>query len=303
MRNQRSWMLLAILAACGLGASLLLPVLPVEGQDWIAFPFSQMGAGLRQLSLSGQGGNIAAWSIYLILGLLPVGLLVWRIWKRRAGAEDALLPLISLFLLWGLYLMINPGGMARVLGKAAMAGKMLFGACIWSAVCCYAVLRLRAAAEKDRPQRWLRRLVYAVMAVSALHLGASVLGDFFKAVSLQNLFPVATLCVKSIPAVLGLKTAMAALELLTALEQGRYSREAVTAAKTLSHWCARSLTATALAELAYHLLQLLLAPALAHVNISVNLPLSSLVFFCAVLLLAQLIARGSQLQDDNDLFI
>ena len=64
-----------------------------------------------------------------------------------------------------------------------------------------------------------------------------------------------------------------------------------------------ALAAAALCQLGHNLLQLLFAPTLSAMDLSVQLPLLGVVFLLAALLLARLVARGYRLQQDNDLFI
>ena len=49
--------------------------------DLLAFPFQQLGLGLRALSLSGAAGNAAAIVLYLALCLSPAAVLL--VMKRR----------------------------------------------------------------------------------------------------------------------------------------------------------------------------------------------------------------------------
>ena len=94
-----------------------------------------------------------------------------------------------------------------------------------------------------------------------------------------------------------------AARLLDCLGEGRYTGEAVAAAGRLAGWCGRALAAAALCQLGHNLLQLLFAPTLSAMDLSVQLPLLGVVFLLAALLLARLVARGYRLQQDNDLFI
>ena len=94
-----------------------------------------------------------------------------------------------------------------------------------------------------------------------------------------------------------------AARLLECLGEGRYTGEAVAAAGRLAGWCGRALAAAALCQLGHNLLQLLFAPTLSAMDLSVQLPLLGVVFLLAALLLARLVARGYRLQQDNDLFI
>ena len=98
-----------------------------------AFPFAQIGQGLRWLSLSGPVGDLAAWMLYLLLSLLPCLWLAVRVVKRRAKAEDALLGLAACLLLVVLYRMVNPAGLPAMLGSAAAwMGKAFLGLSVWS---------------------------------------------------------------------------------------------------------------------------------------------------------------------------
>ena len=74
----------------------------------LAFPFEQIGLGLRSLSLSGGAGNVAALVIYFAISLAPVFALLVLRKRRRLYAEDWLLALLSAVLFAVLYVMINP---------------------------------------------------------------------------------------------------------------------------------------------------------------------------------------------------
>ena len=64
----------------------------------IAFPFEQIGAGLRVLSLSGAVGNVVAIILYMLLGLIPAGIL-----GIPALAQENQNPWISCFWLSALF--------------------------------------------------------------------------------------------------------------------------------------------------------------------------------------------------------
>ena len=107
-----------------------------------AFPFEQLGAGLRLLSTSGTAGNILAICLYCILCLLPAAYLVFRMRKGRAHAEDGLLPLLSIILFVVVYLMINPADIAGHFGAAEIlgTGKAFLGATVYSIAAGYLIL-------------------------------------------------------------------------------------------------------------------------------------------------------------------
>ncbi len=62
---------------CAFLAGALLPWLPTgQGAEALAEAVEAAGGWLRQLSLSGAGGNLLAWAIALLLSALPLLLLV-----------------------------------------------------------------------------------------------------------------------------------------------------------------------------------------------------------------------------------
>ena len=61
-----------------------------------AFPFVFLGSILRQISLSGNAGNLAAWVLYAVLSLSPFLLFLPR---GKKSPEHLLIPLISIVLL------------------------------------------------------------------------------------------------------------------------------------------------------------------------------------------------------------
>lgn len=306
MKERNLWTALGLFGAACLALGLSGAV---EGgaEALLAFPFAQIGQGLRWLSLSGPVGDLAAWTLYLLLSLLPCLWLAVRVMKKRAKAEDALLGLAACLLLVVLYRMVNPAGLPAMLGSAgALMGKAFLGLSVWSVLCCYGVLRLRRAALEGDParlSRWLLRLVYVVMAAFVADICGVRLPAFFRAVSPEDLFPLLTLAAGVIPDAYALCTARWAARLLECLGEGRYTGEAVAAAGRLAGWCGRALAAAALCQLGHNLLQLLFATTLSAMDLSVQLPLLGVVFLLAALLLARLVARGYRLQQDNDLFI
>ena len=116
-----------------LGAALALAFPGELSYEAIAAPVNALGQALRGLSLSGTGGNAAAWAITLVVSLLPLipFLLLRR--RRRAAADGVLLLLIpQVFAL--LYCAVNPtlvGGMAAPFLPVAQLGVMAATAVTW----------------------------------------------------------------------------------------------------------------------------------------------------------------------------
>lgn len=138
--------LYAVLAAAGvlcLAAQLGDAALPEIFTAVSAFPFEQIGLGLRALSLSGSLGNAAALALYGMVCLLPACTLLLIRRRRGLFPEDALLPVLSAALFPVLYWMINPGLLGAFLGSAEGQpfGKAVLGVIVYSVLLGYAVLR------------------------------------------------------------------------------------------------------------------------------------------------------------------
>ena len=76
---------------------------------WIlSFPFKQIAQLLRGMSEASDGGNVAAWIIYVMIGLLPLVWLGIKYVRKTIKLEDRLLPVISGLIWYVLYININP---------------------------------------------------------------------------------------------------------------------------------------------------------------------------------------------------
>lgn len=288
----------------------------------LAFPLEQIGAGLRALSLSGSMGNAVAIGLYGALCLLPAAALPLLRRRRQLHGEDALLGLLSVTLFGVLYGMINPGllgaGLSRI-GGAAME-KGLLGGAAYSVLLSYGVMRaLRALREADGPrlQKYLGALLGALGVLFVyLACGASLSGylealDALRAGNAGNEGRLGLSCaflavrhlLEALPYVLDVLVVFAALRLLEALRTDRYSEQAVAAAGRLARLCGAALSISLLSGMAFNLVQLLFAASLQVIDGSVQLPLLSVAFVFAALLLARFIGENKQLKDDNDGFI
>ena len=312
-------------AAC-LAAVVLLGFQPDQG-GWLmpllAFPYAQLGQGLRWLSLSGGVGNGVAIALYGLICLLPlVGLAVlWRT-GRKLRPGDGLLAVLSALLFWVLYLMINPGLLADWLNPAAQGavGRALLGGACDSALIGWLVLRaLGLFLEADRPRlqrclSWILALL-ALLFVAAAFAGGA--GGFLQGVDRlrqsnqgnEHLlgasygFLALRWGVYGLPYVLDVLVVLKARQLLGQLRRDRYSQASVAAAAGLARLCVWSLGIALVSNLGLQLLQLLLARWLYTLDALVQFPLLSMAFVLGVLLLAQYIRENKQLKDDNDLFV
>jgi len=288
----------------------------------MAFPFEQIGMGLRSLSLSGGLGNAAAIAVYCMVSLLPVAamLVLWK--KRKLRKEDGLLGVLSAVLFAVLYLMINPGFLHSLIGGMAgqSVGKAILGGVVYAVLCGYLILRalrLFIAGGTDQLVRYLSVMLSLLQALFVYMIFGACFGGLLDSVSslragnvgnehllgVSYAFLVIRFAVDALPYALDIFIIFAALRLLHEMRTDRYSAESVAATERMSRFCAAALVATVLANIGFNLLQLLFAKSLMILDGSVQIPVFSVTFVLAALLLARLVAENKQLKDDNDRFI
>ena len=322
MNKKKLYVFLGCEAALCLLLHFAREILPRAFTTVMAFPFEQIGLGLRTLSLSGEMGNILSIVLYLFLCLIPVVVLIAFNRKRSLYPEDSLLVILSLVLFVVLYLMVNPGLLGPYWANTAgqSMGKAVLGGMVYSIVIGYLVLRVLRLfyyADTGRLQKYISVLLCALNVLFVyLVFGAyfSSLMDSFDALRSGNignehnlgmsyLFLILQYVINALPYILDVLVVFAALNLLDELSADRYSEASVTAARRLSRLCGRTLAITVVSHIVFNLLQLVFFKTLVVVNGTVQIPLMSIAFILAALLLAQYIGDNKQLKDDNDLFI
>ena len=304
---------LVLLIALGLVCVILGALLPGSVQALFALPslavlpFGPVAKCLRALSLSGSAGNLAAWALYLAVCLAPLAVLV----KHRSRRSCILAPTLSILLLGGMYLLINPGAAAAFPGSAALLTQMEgapIGGVLWSVILAWVVLALLEKSQEPgaaavMTRQLLHLLAVWTVAVTCL-LQSAGLSLAFGADN--GIPPLAMALLKTLVGtatdLLTVPVLLAAADLPKALAAG-FDDSAVTAADKLASRAALALRITVTARLGYHLLQLALSGLLTSSAWNLDLPLSQLACTLAALLLARYIREAKRLQDESDLFI
>ena len=284
----------------------------------MAFPFAQIGHGLRALSLPGGAGNVIAIVLYVAVCLLPMFPLVLM---RKKNAEDALLMLISIVMLVVMYYMINPG-IARMAAVAVPLEQAVLGGVVYSLLIAYGTIRVlrlfgAATATAGGLGRYIGIMLHVLniifvfvafglvfdqmlSAFAALRAGNTApgqqLGATYVFLALKHI-------TRALPYVLNVWVVFAVQRLLAALRADPYSQETLSAANDVSRVCAVALTATVLAAAGFHLLQLVFMSTLYVANSNINFPVTSMLFVLGALLLTRYIAESKQLKDENDQFV
>jgi len=277
----------------------------------MAFPYAQIGQGLRALSLSGAVGNAIAIVLYGFVCLLPMSVLLFIRGKR---AVDAILPLISIVLFVVMYYMINPGVIPMVAGHIEQA---VLGSIVHSLILAYLVMKILqlfgAATDLGRYIGVMlhllnmlfvfvifglvfSRMIAAFTMLEAGNTGSNQLGMTYAFLVLQHV-------VNALPYALNIWVVFAALRLHSAFRNNQYSDETIAAARCVSQVCTMALAVTVLTGAGFNLLQLIFIRRLHVVSSNINFPVASILFVLGALLLTRYIAENQLLKDENDQFV
>ena len=307
-------------------AGALIPLIPtVQVAGAMTAPIELAGGLLRELSLSGPGGNVLAWAIVLLAAGLPLLLLVLPPNRGRRHWEDIFLPASSLLLIGLAFCAVNPSYLDRFFGSTLL----IAAAMIWvSLLVFWGVLRLLRGMEEaplERLSGVLRILLVGcaallVFAAASRGSGAVVeIKDFqqdwtlFLAVvsvpeptglTADQFLVLALPLLELIPDLLGAWMLLLAADLTTALARDPFGEESVRRCVTTARRSRRAIQVTLVLTLAVNLVKLIRYDYLiSEVKVSLDLPLIPLTLSAALYLLCRCIQRGKELQEDNDSII
>lgn len=309
-------------------AGALIPLIPtVQVAGALTAPIELAGGLLRELSLSGPGGNVLAWAIVLLAAGLPLLLLVLPPNRGRRHWEDIFLPASSLLLIGLAFCAVNPSYLDRFFGSTLL----IAAAMIWvSLLVFWGVLRLLRGMEEaplERLSGMLRILLVGCAALLVFAAASRVSGAIVEINNLQQdwtLFlavasvpepsgltgdqalniALALPLVELIPDLLGAWMLLLAADLTTALARDPFGEESVGRCVTTARWSRLAIQATLVLALGVNLVKLARYDSLiTEVKVSLDLPLIPLILSAALYLLCRCVQRGRELQEDNDSII
>lgn len=309
-------------------AGALIPLIPtVQVAGALTAPIELAGGLLRELSLSGPGGNVLAWAIVLLAAGLPLLLLVLPPNRGRRHWEDIFLPASSLLLIGLAFCAVNPSYLDRFFGSTLL----IAAAVIWvSLLVFWGVLRLLRGMEEaplERLSGVLRILLVGCAALLVFAAASRVSGAIVEINNLQQdwtLFlavasvpepsgltgdqalniALALPLVELIPDLLGAWMLLLAADLTTALARDPFGEESVGRCVTTARWSRLAIQVTLVLALGVNLVKLARYDSLiTEVKVSLDLPLIPLILSAALYLLCRCVQRGRELQEDNDSII
>ena len=317
------------LMLCAALAGGLTALAPLEQAVQAGYAqLEEAGAWLRQLSMSGAGGNVLAWALVLLVSCLPLLLLVLPRGRGRWHGEDLLLPGCALLFLVLAFCLVNPTWQPSPIFPEVW---MLAAFGIWEmGLVSWLVLRLLRGLEKgtmEKVSAVLRVLLVSCAALlvfaAALHGSRAVAaavdgpapeqiamgqlitgGPFDQVMSSGSLWLTAILALAElVPDLLAAWVLLLAADLTAALAQGPFSGESAARCAATARRCRLAIQLTLALALGGNLVKLALVGVIPQVQFSLDLPLLPLTLAAALYLLCRCIQRGKELQEDNDSII
>lgn len=317
------------LMLCAALAGGLTALAPLEQAVQAGYAqLEEAGAWLRQLSLSGAGGNVLAWALVLLVSCLPLLLLVLPRGRGRWHGEDLLLPGCALLFLVLAFCLVNPTWQPSPIFPEVW---MLAAFGIWGmGLVSWLVFRLLRGLEEgtmEKVSAVLRVLLVGCAALlvfaAALHGSRAVAaavdgpapeqiamgqlitgGPFDRVMSAGSLWLTAVLALAElVPNLLAAWVLLLAADLTDALALGPFSGESAAWCAATARRCRLAIQLTLALALEGNLVKLALVGVIPQVQFSLDLPLLPLTLAAALYLLCRCIQRGKELQEDNDSII
>jgi hypothetical protein len=275
----------------------------------------RLGRWLRELSLSGPGGNAAAWAVVLALAALPALGLLWRGRCRW----DWLLALAGGEILGGLFFLVNPTllGVPLEGEPAAKLWGLTVAGGTGAVLLAWAVLRWLRALERGASGRSVERLLsWAALMAGALAIlaqGLDLAGKLQNVASSNtapglDLVPTyLTLCLLAaadlVPSLLGCAVLRWGGRLAAALEADPFAGATVALAERVRVRCGWVAAASVLVCAGESVVQMVLFPVLHTASFTVSFPFFTVLLAAVLGLLCQYFRRAKAVSDDNGTII
>lgn len=299
---------------CALLGAVLALAFPGEmTYEAIAAPVNALGQALRGLSLSGTGGNAAAWAITLVVSLLPlIPFLLLR--RKRKAVEDWVLLLLIPQIFALLYYAVNPtliDSMAAPFLPVGQLGVILATAVTWLVL---AFLRALAEAPGERLAAAVGVLLTGCALLLAFVAGANQAAAWRSAadsvrsgntgdVSFTLIMLAVLGVLRAAPYLLGAAALLWGGRLVEAVGREPFSQDAAQLCDRTALACRMAAEAAVILALTVNLLQLMAFSLLVKVDFQVELNLLPLALAGAMFLLSRWMRQGLALREDNDSII
>ena len=339
MKMYRLKIILIIQAIVSAALACFFAVRDIAGNPLyvVYLPLELLGNLLRKLSLMSDAGNVLAVGLYLLTGLVPAGLFVWRMWKgNRLWASDWLLPVMSGFWFYMMYYFVNPQLMMGLvpdwLKDEAMIlmMKFIFSTVLYSLAAGYLLIRAaartaRSGGTKEGGKHDIKWLMEAVSRI--LVIWASVYIAFIFYIRVYDYIGVIRSCLKDntigtyggtavnilvmtlrsaavcLPELMTLFLIITAIGLTGAMKEQMYGEAAVILTRKISLFSRVTVYVSAGCCIFVNVLQLICLPLLNRTDFKLDIPLFPLALAVAAMLLSRYFEESNRMYEEKQLII
>lgn len=288
-------------------------------------PFDLIGKGLRCLSLQSSIGNILALIIYALLCLTPIFWLVFRKLRKQLNYSDILLPIISIYSFYMLFLFVNPNLMYRhvpelFMDESALSIVRLSLAIIFfTLVIGYLIIRMLTTLSQEKEEnrmiflcRRLQVLLYIISILYTFLLGYFSTFELFSQIDqrsfttgtqMNQVYVLLSFVLKTVPVLFTIVTLVSGIVLLTTISTKHKQEEEVEAAKRMGMFSRRTAFLTVGCNIALNLFQLVFSSQLNDTSIVLNVSLAPLIISISAMILSGFFKETKELYEENEMII
>ena len=288
-------------------------------------PFDLIGKGLRCLSLQSSIGNILALIIYALLCLTPIFWLVFRKLRKQLNYSDILLPIISIYSFYMLFLFVNPNLMYRhvpelFMDESALSIVRLSLAIIFfTLVIGYLIIRMLTTLSQEKEEnrmiflcRRLQVLLYIISILYTFLLGYFSTFELFSQIDqrsfttgtqMNQVYVLLSFVLKTVPVLFTIVTLVSGIVLLTTISTKHKQEEEVKAAKRMGMFSRRTAFLTVGCNIALNLFQLVFSSQLNDTSIVLNVSLAPLIISISAMILSGFFKETKELYEENEMII
>ncbi len=291
----------------------------------LSIPFELIGNGLRSLSLLSYAGNITALLLYTALSLIPFLYLMVRAIRHKLNKSDLLLPIISLYSFYMIYLFINPQLMInrtfRILTEEDFIPmiKLSYSIIFYTLLTAYLVLNM-VSHLNDVPKNnkigilctSLSNILIILSGLYTFYIGYFISFDLFQKIEayfkedrgpINLYYPMIDYVLTALPIIFTILILISGVRLLLSMVTNHMQEKELYAAKRLSSISKQAVYITILCNIASNVLQCLLAKQLNDKNYTLTISLLPLIIAFLAMILSGYFKETMELYEDNNMII
>ena len=287
----------------------------------LMLPAIELSQLLRNMSLSGGVGNFLAFVIYIAVCSIPLLTLAFLLIKRRAEIADLMLIIISVMAFIITYWGINPSTMPIISEMVNARGNLEgYIATLASVIIAYVIIRIVGTFEKVKEEKMymaLRGLCVAVMIIAVAKIFGdnllTMLGKFYA----QNITPdnsktnvlitkgilVMQYVMEQIPFIYLIAVAKIGWDGVPDMKESAINAELKKKLIMLVKVSKVYLVCVGLSQVLINFIQIAAGESNNVVDIHATIPIGTIIMAIVLMVMAKMIDLGTQLKEENDLFI